>query len=192
MSAGESGEVRNGAETAGAPGTGAAGQGEPQENGLQPTDSRPTAVEMTDENNMQENTEEGKTIVEIASENEQFSTLATAITEAGLVETLSSDGPFTVFAPTNAAFEKLPEGTLESLLADPDQLTAVLTYHVVPGELTSDQVVELDSAETVQGSEVEISTSNGTVMVDGAQVIQADIQASNGVIHVIDSVIIPE
>ena len=170
------------------------GQDGMQQETTQPSqEDRTSAAQMTEENDMTENEQDqGQTIVEIASGNEQFSTLVTAVQEAGLVDTLSGEGPFTVFAPTNAAFEKLPDGTLENLLQDPDQLTAVLTYHVVPGKVMAADVVELDSAETVQGSEIEISTDNGTVMVDEAEVIQTDIEASNGVIHVIDSVIIPE
>ncbi len=133
-----------------------------------------------------------KTIVETAIAAGSFKTLVTAVKAAGLVETLSlsGDGPFTVFAPTDEAFAKLPAGTLESLLADKDKLTAVLTYHVVPGKVTSQDVMKLSSAKTVQGSELSIDTSSG-VMVDNAKVIKADVMASNGVIHVIDTVLIP-
>ena len=131
-----------------------------------------------------------KDIVDTAVAAGQFTTLAKALTAAGLVDTLKGDGPFTVFAPTDAAFAKLPEGTLESLLADKDKLTAVLTYHVVAGKVLAADVVKLDSAKTVQGSSVSIDTSNG-VKVDGANVVKTDIMASNGVIHVIDSVILP-
>ena len=131
-------------------------------------------------------------IVETAVAAGSFTTLATALEAAGLVETLKSEGPFTVFAPTDAAFEKLPEGTLQALLDNPEQLRAVLTYHVVAGEVTSDQVVNLESATTVQGQDIKIRVQNGQVMIDDATVTQADVQASNGVIHVIDSVILPE
>ena len=133
-------------------------------------------------------------IVDIAAGNENFSTLVAAVQAAGLVETLKSDGPFTVFAPTNEAFAKLPEGTVENLLLpeNKDQLIAVLTYHVVPGNVTAAQVVDLDSAETVQGQSIDIAVSDDGVTVDGAKVIQTDIMATNGVIHVIDSVILPE
>jgi len=129
-------------------------------------------------------------IVDIAVSNDSFSTLVTALQTAGLVETLQSDGPFTVFAPTNEAFAKLPAGTLESLLADKEKLTQILTYHVVSGKVTSSQVAGLDSATTVQGGNVKIDTSNG-VKINDATVVQADIEASNGVIHVIDTVLIP-
>ncbi|MGM0482076.1 MAG: fasciclin domain-containing protein [Pseudomonadota bacterium] len=130
-------------------------------------------------------------IVEIAAGNDQFSTLVTALTEAGLVETLQGDGPFTVFAPTNAAFDALPEGMLESLLANKEKLTAVLTYHVLPGKVMSADIAgKTLQPETVQGSTVNVDATNG-VTVDAANVIQADIEASNGVIHVIDTVITP-
>lgn len=132
-----------------------------------------------------------KAIVDIAAGNPDFSTLVTAVTEAGLVETLSGEGPFTVFAPTNAAFEKLPAGTLESVLADKEKLTAILTYHVVPGKVMAEDVMGLTSAKTVQGGSLTIDTSNG-VMVNNAKVIQTDIEADNGVIHVIDTVLLPE
>lgn len=133
------------------------------------------------------------TIVEIAAGNDDFSTLVAAVKAAGLVDVLSGEGPFTVFAPTNAAFAKLPAGTVETLLKpeNKDQLVAVLTYHVVPGKVMAAQVVELDSATTVQGESVSISVTDAGVMVDGATVTKTDIEASNGVIHVIDSVILP-
>lgn len=136
--------------------------------------------------------EEVGTIVDIASDNEEFSTLVAAVTEAGLVETLSSEGPFTVFAPTNAAFEKLPDGTLESVLADKEKLTDILTYHVVEGEVTSEQVAGMNSATTVQGQAVMIKVENGNVYINDAMVVTADIQAENGVIHVIDTVLLPK
>lgn len=119
-----------------------------------------------------------------------FETLVTAVKAAGLVDTLKGDGPFTVFAPTDAAFAALPEGTLESLLADKDALAKVLTYHVVPGKVMAADVVQLDSAKTVQGQSVRIDTADG-VKVDGANVVKTDIETSNGVIHVIDRVILP-
>jgi len=129
-------------------------------------------------------------IVDVAASNDSFSTLVTAIKAAGLVDTLKSDGPFTVFAPTDEAFAKLPEGTLESLLADKEKLTQILTYHVVAGKVSSSQAARLTSAATVQGGNLAIDSSNG-VTINGAKVIQADIAASNGVIHVIDTVLIP-
>jgi len=135
----------------------------------------------------------GKDIVDIAAGNDSFSTLVAAVKAADLVETLKGDGPFTVFAPTNEAFAALPDGTVENLLKpeNKDQLTAVLTYHVVPGKVMSGDLSDGMMAETVQGGEVTIGTEGG-VTVDGANVVQADIEASNGVIHVIDGVILPQ
>jgi uncharacterized surface protein with fasciclin (FAS1) repeats len=132
-------------------------------------------------------------IVEIASSNADFETLTVAIKAAGLAETLSGKGPFTVFAPTDAAFEKLPAGTLESLLKpeNKDQLIAILTYHVVPGKVKAADVIKLDSAATVNGQNVDVSVIDGAVKVDNANVIATDVAASNGVIHVIDTVILP-
>ncbi len=132
-----------------------------------------------------------KTIVDIAVEEGRFTTLVTALTEAELVETLQGDGSFTVFAPTDEAFAALPEGTIEALLADIPTLTDILLYHVVAGKVMAADVVELDAANTVQGQDVAISTDMGKVMVNGAQVIITDIEASNGVIHVVDSVLLP-
>jgi uncharacterized surface protein with fasciclin (FAS1) repeats len=120
-----------------------------------------------------------------------FTTLARALGAAGLVETLKGPGPFTVFAPTDEAFAKLPAGTLEALLADKARLTQVLTYHVVPGTVMAADVAKLSSARTVQGQSVTISTRDG-VKVDNANVVKTDIVATNGVIHVIDAVILPQ
>ena len=137
--------------------------------------------------------DQGDDIVDIAASNPDFSTLVAAVQAAGLVETLKSDGPFTVFAPTNAAFAKLPAGTVESLLEpeNKDTLVSILTYHVIPGAVTSDQIAgqHLEVA-TVQGSTVNIDARDG-VKVDNATVTTADIIATNGVIHVIDTVIMP-
>ena len=133
-------------------------------------------------------------IVDVAAGNESFSTLVEAVQAAGLVETLKGEGPFTVFAPTDEAFAALPEGTLENLLQpeNREQLVAVLTYHVVPGETTSaDLAGQQMAVETVQGSEVEIDATGGSVMVNDATVTMPDVQADNGVSHVIDKVIIP-
>ena len=130
-------------------------------------------------------------IVATAKAAGSFNTLLTAVEAAGLVDTLKGDGPCTVFAPTDEAFAKIPAETLNALLADKDKLRAVLTYHVVPGKVTSTEVVKLSSAKTVQGQEVAISTADG-VKVDGANVVKADIMTSNGVIHVIDTVIMPQ
>lgn len=133
------------------------------------------------------------TIVETAQEAGSFSTLLAAAGAAGLAETLATDGPFTVFAPTDAAFAALPEGTVEDLLLpeNRDQLAAILTYHVVPGKVMSGDLENGMMAETVQGESLEIMTADG-VTVNGIDVIQADVEASNGVIHVIDGVLMPE
>ncbi len=132
-------------------------------------------------------------IVDIAASNGNFNTLVAAVTAAGLVDTLKGEGPFTVFAPTDAAFAALPAGTVDSLLLpeNKDQLTAILTYHVVPGAVTSDQLAgQRLSSATVNGTEVHIDGTDG-VTVENATVTTADIIASNGVIHVIDSVLLP-
>ncbi len=147
-----------------------------------------TSNEIVPENNM----EKKQNIVEIASSNPDFSTLVTAVTAAGLVETLSGEGPFTVFAPTNAAFEKLPKETLEAVLADKAQLTSILTYHVVSGKVMAKDVVNVKSAKTVQGGELQVKVEGSTVMINNAKVVTTDIEASNGVIHVIDTVLIPQ
>jgi uncharacterized surface protein with fasciclin (FAS1) repeats len=114
-----------------------------------------------------------------------------AVKAAGLVETLKGEGPFTVFAPTDEAFAKIAKADLDALLADKDKLTAILTYHVVPGKVLAADIVKLDSAKTVQGGTIAISTSDG-VKVDDASVVKTDVMASNGVIHVIDTVIMPK
>ncbi|MYC63815.1 MAG: fasciclin domain-containing protein [Caldilineaceae bacterium SB0661_bin_34] len=132
------------------------------------------------------------TIVEIAVSDGRFETLVAALQAADLVETLEGPGPFTVFAPTDDAFAKLPEGTVEALLEDIPALTAILLYHVVPGNVMAADVVALDSATTVQGGTVAISVEGDTVSINDAQVVIADIEAANGTIHVIDTVLIPE
>ena len=135
--------------------------------------------------------EEMGTIVDVAAGAGTFETLLAAATAAGLADTLSGDGPFTVFAPTDEAFAALPEGTVEALLEDPAALSEILLYHVVSGKVLAADVVSLTSATTVQGSDVTITVDGGSVMVDGANVTSTDIEASNGVIHVIDAVILP-
>jgi uncharacterized surface protein with fasciclin (FAS1) repeats len=132
-------------------------------------------------------------IVDTAVGAGQFKTLAAALQAAGLVDTLKGSGPFTVFAPTDAAFAKLPAGTVESLLKPENKakLTAILTYHVVPGAVKAEQVTKLDEAKTVNGAMVKVSSDHGKVMINNANVVKADIPASNGVIHVIDTVILP-
>jgi transforming growth factor-beta-induced protein len=132
-----------------------------------------------------------KDIVTVAVEAGSFTTLATALEAAELVGVLQGDGPFTVFAPTDDAFAKLPEGTVEALLQDKEKLTKILTYHVVAGKVTSDQVVNLSEAKTVSGITAPIKVQDGKVWVGGAMVSAVDIMASNGVIHVIDSVMLP-
>lgn len=134
--------------------------------------------------------EEAKAIFPLA-EDAGFTTLVAAVKAAGLEETLTEKGPFTVFAPTDEAFAKLPEGTLESLLANPEQLKKVLLYHVVSGSVMAKDVAGLKSAQTLNGTTLAIDTKNG-VMINKSNVIQADIAASNGVVHVIDTVLIPE
>jgi len=136
---------------------------------------------------------EKKDIVDTAVEAGSFKTLVTAVKAAGLVETLKGKGPFTVFAPTDEAFAKLPKGTVEELLKPENKkkLTEILTYHVVPGKVTAAQAMKVDEAKTVQGSKISIKTKDDKVMIDEATVVKADIMTSNGVIHVIDAVIMP-
>jgi uncharacterized surface protein with fasciclin (FAS1) repeats len=131
-----------------------------------------------------------KNIVETAREAGDFTTLLTAVDAAGLEPTLSNQGPFTVFAPTDEAFAQLPEGALDSLLGDRTKLTEVLTYHVVPGRVTASEAAGLSSAPTVHGDELPITTDGG-IHVAGAGIVSTDIEASNGIIHVIDRVLLP-
>ena len=135
-----------------------------------------------------------KDIIDVAVENGSFTTLVTAIKAAGLVDTLKGEGPFTVFAPTDEAFAKLPQGTLEMLLLpeNKEKLVSVLTYHVVAGKVMAADVMKIDSAATLQGQKVTVNTMDGKVMIDDAQVVIADVEASNGVIHVIDNVLLPK
>ena len=135
-----------------------------------------------------------KTVVEVAAQTNGFKTLVAAVKAADLVETLSGKGPFTVFAPTDEAFAKLPKGTLDELLKPENKkkLAEILTYHVVPGNVMAKDVVKLKDAKTVQGSKVTISVKDGKVMLDEATVIKTDIPCKNGVIHVIDTVILPK
>jgi len=135
---------------------------------------------------------QNKDIVTVAVEAGSFKKLATALTEAGLVETLQGKGPFTVFAPTDEAFAKLPKGTLEGLLKDKEALKKVLLYHVVSGNVSSKDVVKLDKAKTVGGQDVMIKVKDGKVYINKSLVTTADVQASNGVIHIIDTVLIPK
>ena len=131
-------------------------------------------------------------IVDTAVAAGSFTTLAAALEATGLVETLKGDGPFTVFAPTDDAFAKLPDGTVEALLQDTEKLSAILTYHVVSGQVDASQVVDLTSAETVNGENLAIMVKDGMVHVGEAMVVQADVMASNGVIHIIDTVLLPQ
>ncbi len=142
-------------------------------------------------NKNKETKESKKDIVTIAVAAGSFNTLATALKEANLVETLKGKGPFTVFAPTDEAFAKLPKGTVESLLKDKKTLTNILLYHVVSGKVTSGDVVKLKSATTLAKSDVKIKVEDGKVFINNAQVTTADVMASNGVIHIIDTVLIP-
>jgi uncharacterized surface protein with fasciclin (FAS1) repeats len=129
-------------------------------------------------------------IVDVAVSNGSFTTLVAAVQAAGLVDTLSGPGPFTVFAPTDEAFAKLPAGTVEGLLADKEKLTAVLTYHVLAGKVMAADAAKVTSATTLQGSDLTVDASNG-VKINDATVIIADVAADNGVIHAIDTVLIP-
>ncbi|GAB4234465.1 MAG: fasciclin domain-containing protein [Acidobacteriota bacterium] len=130
-------------------------------------------------------------IVDTAVKAGKFQTLVKAVQAAGLVETLKGKGPFTVFAPTDEAFAKLPAGTLENLLKDKAKLTAILTYHVVPGKLTASDVLKSNSLGTLQGNRLAVKASPAP-MVDNARIVQTDIECSNGVIHVIDTVVLPD
>ena len=132
-----------------------------------------------------------KDIVDTAAAADQFKTLVKAVKAAELVETLKGEGPFTVFAPTDEAFDKVPKETLEALLKDKKKLAAVLTYHVVPGKVTAADVVKLTSAKTAQGKELKIAVKDGKVTVNGANVVKTDIVCKNGVVHVIDAVLLP-
>ena len=138
-------------------------------------------------------TKPAKDIVGVAVDAGSFTTLVAALKAAGLVETLQGKGPFTVFAPTDAAFAKLPKGTVEALLADKEQLTAILTYHVIPGKVTAADVMKMGRGNpaTVNGQTLAINVMNGKVWVNDATVVSADVMATNGVIHVIDTVVLP-
>ena len=135
-----------------------------------------------------------KNIVQVAVENGNFKTLVAAVQAAGLAETLSGPGPFTVFAPTDAAFAKLPTGTVQALLADKEKLASILTYHVVSGRVVAADITRMNGAmpATVNGQKLDIKVRGGNVYVNGAQVTTADVSASNGVIHVIDGVLMPK
>jgi len=132
-----------------------------------------------------------KDIVDTAVEAGSFKTLAKALQTAGLIDTLKGAGPFTVFAPTDEAFAKLPAGTVESLLNNPEKLKQILLYHVVPGKVLAKDVVKIKSAKSAQGSSIRVTATKAGVMVDNANIVKTDIITSNGVIHVIDSVILP-
>jgi uncharacterized surface protein with fasciclin (FAS1) repeats len=138
-----------------------------------------------------ENTAQKKNLVQTAAATGQFKTLATLLTKAGLVRTLERPGPYTVFAPTDAAFAKVPKSTVNALLADKAKLRAVLLYHVVPGKVTSADVAQLSSAKTASGKRVRIRAAGKGVFVNDAKVTKADVAASNGVIHVVNRVLIP-
>ena len=132
-----------------------------------------------------------QTIAEVVSTDPNFTTLLSAVKAAGLVDTLNGTGPFTVFAPTNAAFAKIPAADLNALINDPEKLKAVLLYHVVGGKAVAADVIELTTAKTVNGAAVSVKVGNGTVMINDATITKADVQATNGVIHVIDTVLMP-
>jgi len=130
-------------------------------------------------------------LVQTAISAGNFTTLVTALTEADLVSALEGDGPFTVFAPTDEAFNKLPKDVLNNLLKDKEALKNVLLYHVVSGDITSNQITDLNEAKTLNGSDIKIKVDDGKVMVNNSQVVGADVMASNGIIHVIDTVLLP-
>lgn len=130
-------------------------------------------------------------ILDTAANSGSFNTLVEAVKVTGLTDTLKSSGPFTIFAPTDEAFDKLPTGTIDKLLSDIPQLTKILTYHIVAGKVMSEDVVKLDKTTTFEGSDLKIH-SNGGVMVGDAAIVQSDVEADNGVIHVIDTVLIPQ
>lgn len=152
------------------------------------TDTKPTTTDMETDQKAMNN----KTIVDVAIEAGNFKTLVAAVKAAGLVETLSGAGPFTVFAPTDEAFAKLPAGTVEALLQDKAKLAKILTYHVVAGKVMAKDVAGMTSAKTIEGGQVTVKAENGKVMINDATVTTADIEASNGVIHVIDKVLMPK
>lgn len=167
-----------------------------QETTMKKTEDKPTTVTDTKpaapaEKQPAAEMAKTNTIVDVAIANGSFKTLVAAVQAAGLVETLSGPGPFTVFAPTDAAFAKLPAGTVESLLKDKEKLKAILTYHVVSGKVMAQDVVKLTSAKTVNGQNVTIDAKSG-VKVNNATVVTPDVAASNGVIHVIDTVLMPK
>ena len=132
-----------------------------------------------------------ETIVDVASGNPDFSTLVTAVTEADLASTLGGTGPFTVFAPTNEAFAKIPKPQLDAILADQAQLTKILTYHVVPGKVLAADLQPQQSVKTVEGQDVDIQVADGKATINGCNIVTTDLEASNGVIHVIDCVLTP-
>ena len=151
------------------------------------------SAQLADHGSMKMDKKMDKTIVDVAVENGSFKTLVTALKAADLVSALQGKGPFTVFAPTDAAFAKLPAGTLDALLKDPKKLASILTYHVVSGKVMAADVIKGNGAKptTLNGAALDIAVKGGTVYVNGAQVTAADVAASNGVIHVIDSVVLP-
>ena len=151
--------------------------------------SEPMATDMSSEMGSEAMT--GDTIVDVASSNPDFSTLVELLTTAGLAETLSGEGPYTVFAPTNEAFETVEAATLEELRNNPEQLATVLQNHVVEGNLTADQLSDGMTVTTLAGNELEVSIDGDTVMIGDATVVNPNVQASNGVIHAIDSVLVP-
>ncbi len=136
-------------------------------------------------------TKSSGTVVSVASANPDFSTLVTAVKKAGLVETLNGAGPYTVFAPTNAAFAKIPADQLNAILADKAQLTKILTYHVVPGKVMAADLQRAQMVKTVEGQDVDIKVATGAATINGCNIVKTDVAASNGVIHVIDCVLTP-
>jgi uncharacterized surface protein with fasciclin (FAS1) repeats len=153
--------------------------------------SSTTSAPPSTEQEASEASSEAGTIVDVASENPDFETLVSAVQQADLVETLSGDGPFTVFAPTNDAFAKIPADQLNAILADKDQLTSILTYHVVPAKVMAADLQPQQMVTTVQGQDVDIQVADGKATINGCNIVTTDVEASNGVIHVIDCVLTP-
>jgi len=165
----------------------------PQSNDMVNQDTETNLVQQESESNSEQEQAQTNpnTIVDLASANPDFSTLVTAINQAGLVEELSAEGSITVFAPTNEAFASLPEGALEALIADPVALTNVLTYHVINNNVLSTDIKNGDTVKALNEKDLTFKVENGLVFVNSAKVLQPDIIASNGVIHVIDTVLLP-
>jgi uncharacterized surface protein with fasciclin (FAS1) repeats len=155
------------------------------------TTSAPPSTEQAASDSSADASADPGTIVEVASANDDFETLVSAVQQAGLVETLSGEGPFTVFAPTNDAFAEIPADQLNAILADKEQLTSILTYHVLPAKVMAADLQPEQMVTTVQGQDVDIRVADGNATINGCNIVTTDVEASNGVIHVIDCVLTP-